>query len=80
VTGDRVVAIVPAWNEAGAIGGVVDEIKGVDPRIAVVVIVTPGQDTALTSRTTPLGGRQSGPLTATGRPPAGHGVGWVPGG
>ena len=38
MTSDRVVAIVPAWNEAGAIGGVVDEIKGVDPRIAVIVI------------------------------------------
>jgi glycosyltransferase involved in cell wall biosynthesis len=38
VTSDRLVAIVPAWNEAGAIGGVVDEVKGIDPRIEVVVI------------------------------------------
>jgi glycosyltransferase involved in cell wall biosynthesis len=32
------VAIVPAWNEAGAIGKVVDEIKGFDPAIDIVVI------------------------------------------
>jgi len=37
VTG-RVVAIVPAWNEAGAIGAVVDEIRAVDPRTEVVVV------------------------------------------
>jgi len=35
---DRVVAVVPAWNEAGAIGGVVDEIRAFDPRIDVVVV------------------------------------------
>jgi len=29
---------VPAWNEAGAIGAVVDEIKAVDPGIEVVVV------------------------------------------
>ena len=34
----RVVAIVPAWNESGAIGKVVDEITGFDPAIDVVVI------------------------------------------
>jgi len=34
----RVVAIVPAWNEAGAIGGVVDEILAFDPTITVVVV------------------------------------------
>jgi len=34
----RLVAIVPAWNESGAIGGVVDEIKQFDPSIDVVVI------------------------------------------
>ncbi len=34
----RLVAIVPAWNEAGAIAGVVDEVKGVDPTIEVVVV------------------------------------------
>jgi len=33
-----VVAIVPAWNEAGAIGGVVDEILAFDPTIHVVVV------------------------------------------
>jgi hypothetical protein len=33
-----VVAIVPAWNEAGAIGGVVDEILAFDPTITVVVV------------------------------------------
>ena len=35
---DRVVAVVPAWNEAGAIGGVVDEIRAFDPVIDVVVV------------------------------------------
>ena len=35
---DRLVAVVPAWNEAGAIGGVVDEIRAFDPRIDVVVV------------------------------------------
>lgn len=34
----RIVAIVPAWNESGAIGNVVDEIKGFDSAIDVVVI------------------------------------------
>jgi len=34
----RLVAIVPAWNESGAIGGVVDEIKELDASIDVVVI------------------------------------------
>lgn len=34
----RLVAIVPAWNESGAIGGVVDEITGFDQAIEVVVI------------------------------------------
>jgi glycosyltransferase involved in cell wall biosynthesis len=35
---DRLVAIVPAWNEAGAIGGVVDEIRAFDAAIEVVVV------------------------------------------
>jgi glycosyltransferase involved in cell wall biosynthesis len=35
---DGIVAIVPAWNEAGAIGGVVDEILAFDPGADVVVI------------------------------------------
>ena len=34
----RIVAIVPAWNEAGAIGGVVDEILAFDSSIDVVVV------------------------------------------
>ena len=34
----RVVAIVPAWNEAGAIGGVVDEVLAFDPTITVLVV------------------------------------------
>jgi glycosyltransferase involved in cell wall biosynthesis len=38
VTEPRLVAIVPAWNEAGAIGGVVDEIKEFGATIDVVVI------------------------------------------
>ena len=33
-----IAAIVPAWNEAGAIGGVVDEILAFDPSIHVVVV------------------------------------------
>ena len=38
MSGRRVVAIVPAWNEAGAIGQVVDEVKSFDAAIDVVVI------------------------------------------
>jgi glycosyltransferase involved in cell wall biosynthesis len=38
VTEQRLVAVVPAWNEAGAIGAVVDDVKAVDPGIAVVVV------------------------------------------
>ena len=34
----RIAAIVPAWNEAGAIGGVVGEILAFDASIHVVVI------------------------------------------
>ena len=34
--------------------------------VAVVVIVTPGQDTALTVRSTLAGGRRAGPRTAAG--------------
>ena len=34
----RLVAIVPAWNEAGSITRVVEEIETVDPGIAVVVV------------------------------------------
>ena len=39
-----VVAIVPAWNEAGAIGAVVDEILASDPSIDVVVVDDASQD------------------------------------
>jgi glycosyltransferase involved in cell wall biosynthesis len=35
---ERLVAVVPAWNEAGAIGGVVDEIRALDASIEVVVV------------------------------------------
>jgi glycosyltransferase involved in cell wall biosynthesis len=38
VSEDRLVAVVPAWNESGAIGGVVDEIRAFDARIDVVVV------------------------------------------
>ena len=38
MNGRRLVAIVPAWNESGAIGGVVDEIRQLDASIDVVVI------------------------------------------
>jgi glycosyltransferase involved in cell wall biosynthesis len=34
----RLVAIVPAWNEAGAIADVVDEVRSLDPAIEVVVV------------------------------------------
>ena len=34
----RTIAIVPARNEAGSIGGVVDEIRAFDPELDVVVI------------------------------------------
>ena len=38
MTTDRLAAIVPAWNEAGAIGRVVDEILAFDPTVEVVVV------------------------------------------
>ena len=38
VSDTAIVAVVPAWNEAGAIGGVVAEIKAFDPAIEVVVV------------------------------------------
>jgi len=38
VSEGRLVAIVPAWNESGSIGGVVDEIRAFDARIDVVVV------------------------------------------
>ena len=38
MTRERLAAIVPAWNEAGAIGGVVDEILAFDPTVEVVVV------------------------------------------
>ena len=41
----RTIAIVPARNEAGAIGGVVDEIRAFDPELDVVVIDDGSTDT-----------------------------------
>jgi glycosyltransferase involved in cell wall biosynthesis len=38
VSEPRLVAVVPAWNEEGAIGTVVDEIMAFDPRATVVVV------------------------------------------
>jgi glycosyltransferase involved in cell wall biosynthesis len=38
MTGKRTVAVVPAYNEAGAIGRVVDEIRAFDPLFDVVVV------------------------------------------
>jgi glycosyltransferase involved in cell wall biosynthesis len=38
VTETRLVAVVPAWNEEGAIGRVVDEIKAFDACATVVVV------------------------------------------
>ena len=35
---NRIVAVVPAYNEAGAIGRVVDEIRKFDPALDVVVV------------------------------------------
>jgi glycosyltransferase involved in cell wall biosynthesis len=34
----RLVAVVPAWNEEGAIGHVVDEIRAFDPTATIVVV------------------------------------------
>ena len=34
----RRVAIVPAYNEAGSIAGVIDEIRGFDPELEIVVV------------------------------------------
>ncbi|HEU5263229.1 MAG TPA: glycosyltransferase, partial [Gaiellaceae bacterium] len=49
MTGKRLVAIVPAWNESRAIGEVVDEIRDHDSTIDVVVI-----DDASTDDTTEI--------------------------
>jgi glycosyltransferase involved in cell wall biosynthesis len=38
VTSTRLVAVVPAWNEEEAIGRVVDEIRGFDPTVDIVVV------------------------------------------
>ncbi len=38
MTHERLVAVVPAWNEAGAIGRVVEEIKAFDPAMEIVVV------------------------------------------
>jgi glycosyltransferase involved in cell wall biosynthesis len=38
MTAPRVVAVVPAWNEAGAIGRLVDEIRAFDPTFDVLVV------------------------------------------
>ena len=38
MTGKRTVAVVPAYNEAGAIGRVIDEIRAFDPSFDVVVV------------------------------------------
>jgi glycosyltransferase involved in cell wall biosynthesis len=38
VTPTRLVAVVPAWNEEEAIGRVVDEIRGFDPTVDIVVV------------------------------------------
>ena len=38
MTAGRIIAIVPAFNEAGAIAGVVDSIRAVGPEYDVVVI------------------------------------------
>ena len=38
MTDASLVAVVPAWNEEGAIGGVVDEIKAFDAAATVVVV------------------------------------------
>jgi glycosyltransferase involved in cell wall biosynthesis len=35
---ERLVAVVPAWNEEGAIGRVVEEIRAFDPAAAIVVV------------------------------------------
>jgi glycosyltransferase involved in cell wall biosynthesis len=40
----RVVAVVPAWNEAGAVGRVVDEIRRIDAGIDVVVVDDASED------------------------------------
>ena len=51
MTRTRVVAIVPAFNESGVIGRVVDEIRAADTRIEVVVIDdASGDDTAEIAR------------------------------
>jgi glycosyltransferase involved in cell wall biosynthesis len=47
----RIVAVVPAWNEAGAIGQVVEDIRAQDPAIRVVVVDdASSDDTAAVAR------------------------------
>ncbi len=58
-------ARVGASSARGTLGGEVTELAAF-LGVAVVVIVTPGPDTALTIRNTLLGGRRSGVLTAAG--------------
>ena len=38
MTAGRIVAVVPAYNESGAVGRVVDEIRAVSPEMEVVVV------------------------------------------
>ena len=45
MTPGRAIAVVPAWNEEGAISGVVDEIRAFDPSFDVVVVDDASTDT-----------------------------------
>jgi len=51
MSSNRIVAVVPAYNESGAIGGVVDEIRSFDPALDVVVV-----DDASTDETAVIAG------------------------
>src|SRR5262249_7893065 len=55
----RLVAIVPAWNEEGAIGTVVAEIRAFDPSIDVVVV-----DDASTDETVEVAQRRGATVLA----------------
>ena len=45
MSGPRIVAVVPAFQEEAAIGGVVEEIRRFDPAIDVVVVDDGSGDT-----------------------------------
>ena len=69
------IAIVPAYNEQGAIGGVVDELRDFDPELDVVVVDDCSRDETAARQIHALNefrrprGKQNGPSTQAPGPP-----------